>query len=67
MAWCKYALVDHIYAKSCNSDILSFQLFGLVTVVMWVTQVALGGGSVWFNGSLFGGNPKAKLVWKYHR
>ncbi|KAI0807172.1 hypothetical protein C8Q74DRAFT_1213187 [Fomes fomentarius] len=29
--------------------------------------VMLGGGSVWFNGRLFGGNPKAKLVWKYHR
>lgn len=27
----------------------------------------LGGGSVWFNGRLFGGNPKAKVVWKYHR
>lgn len=27
----------------------------------------LGGGSVWFNGRIFGGNPQAKLVWKYHR
>ena len=30
-------------------------------------QIVLGGGSVWFNGALFGGNPKAKLMWKYHR
>lgn len=32
-----------------------------------VLQVALGGGSVWFNGRLFGGNPRAKMLWKYHR
>ena len=32
-----------------------------------VIQVIAGGGSVWFGGRLFGGNPKAKLVWKYHR
>ena len=30
-------------------------------------QICLGAGSVWFNGWLFGGNPKAKFVWKYHR
>ncbi|CDO70748.1 hypothetical protein BN946_scf184798.g63 [Trametes cinnabarina] len=29
--------------------------------------IILGAGSVWFGGRLFGGNPKAKLVWKYHR
>lgn len=32
-----------------------------------LVQVALGGGSVWLNGRLFGGNPRAKHVWKYHR
>lgn len=41
--------------------------FGLITFLFLMVQVALGGGSVWFNGRLFGGNPKAKSVWKYHR
>ncbi|KAM5539033.1 hypothetical protein V8D89_007256 [Ganoderma adspersum] len=40
---------------------------GIVAVAWLVMQVVAGGGSVWFGGSLFGGNPKAKLVWKYHR
>ncbi|KAF7796882.1 hypothetical protein EIP86_008067 [Pleurotus ostreatoroseus] len=42
-------------------------LFGIITVGLLVLQVILGGGSVWFNGALFGGNPQAKLLWKYHR
>lgn len=41
--------------------------FGLITFIFMVVQIVLGGGSVWFDGALFGGNPKAKLVWKYHR
>nr|AIY34644.1 hypothetical protein [Polyporus umbellatus] len=40
---------------------------GIISVSWMVVQVVLGGGSVWFNGRLFGGNPKAKSVWKYHR
>lgn len=40
---------------------------GITTIVALVAQVVLGGGSVWFNGRLFGGNPKAKSIWKYHR
>lgn len=40
---------------------------GIISVSWLVIQVAVGGGSVWFGGRLFGGNPKAKLVWKYHR
>lgn len=43
------------------------QKFGLITFILLVVQIVLGGGSVWFNGRLFGGNPKAKLLWKYHR
>lgn len=40
---------------------------GLLTVLwMWV-QAALGAGSVWFGGQLFGGGAKAKAVYKYHR
>ena len=36
--------------------------------MLWIVlQVFLGIGSVWFDGRLFGGNPRAKLVWKYHR
>ncbi|KAH8108155.1 hypothetical protein BXZ70DRAFT_914431 [Cristinia sonorae] len=41
--------------------------FGGIVVALSVFQVLLGGGSVWFNGRAFGGNPKAKQVWKYHR
>ncbi|KAI0797840.1 hypothetical protein C8Q75DRAFT_801754 [Abortiporus biennis] len=40
---------------------------GIITIALTLFQVGLGAGSVWFNGRLFGGNPKAKLVWKYHR
>ncbi|KAI0374731.1 hypothetical protein BV20DRAFT_387850 [Pilatotrama ljubarskyi] len=40
---------------------------GIVSVAWMVVQIILGGGSVWFGGRLFGGNPRAKLVWKYHR
>lgn len=42
-------------------------LFGYITTGWMVVQILLGGGSVWFNGRIFGGNPRAKLVWKYHR
>ena len=36
--------------------------------MVWIViQIILGIGSVWFDGRLFGGNPRAKLVWKYHR
>ncbi|KAI0747970.1 hypothetical protein C8Q80DRAFT_1169371 [Daedaleopsis nitida] len=40
---------------------------GITSIAWMVAQVIIGGGSVWFNGKLFGGNPKAKLLWKYHR
>lgn len=40
---------------------------GIISMSWLVIQVVAGGGSVWFGGRLFGGNPKAKLVWKYHR
>ncbi|KAI0670534.1 hypothetical protein C8Q78DRAFT_1036720 [Trametes maxima] len=40
---------------------------GIVSVAWMVVQIAVGAGSVWFGGRLFGGNPKARLVWKYHR
>ncbi|PCH38683.1 hypothetical protein WOLCODRAFT_161744, partial [Wolfiporia cocos MD-104 SS10] len=42
-------------------------LFGYITVAWLVAQALIGGGSVWFDGHLFGGNSKAKIVWKYHR
>jgi len=42
-------------------------LFGYIAITWIVAQVLVGGGSVWFDGRLFGGNPRAKLVWKYHR
>jgi cytochrome b-561 domain containing protein 2 len=36
--------------------------------MLWITaQVAIGGGSVWFDGAAFGGGVKAKALWKYHR
>ncbi|CCM03861.1 uncharacterized protein FIBRA_06011 [Fibroporia radiculosa] len=40
---------------------------GYITISWIITQAFIGGGSVWFGGRLFGGNPQAKLVWKYHR
>ncbi|KAI0637122.1 hypothetical protein C8Q77DRAFT_1154995 [Trametes polyzona] len=40
---------------------------GIVSVAWMVVQIFIGGGSVWFGGRLFGGNPKAKQLWKYHR
>ncbi|TCD65418.1 hypothetical protein EIP91_002717 [Steccherinum ochraceum] len=41
--------------------------FGITVMCLSILQVLLGGGSVWFDGRAFGGNPRAKLVWKYHR
>jgi len=41
--------------------------FGIVSMVWLFFQVFVGAGSVWFNGSLFGGGLKAKALWKYHR
>jgi len=41
--------------------------FGVISVVWLVIQVAVGGGSVWFDGAAFGGGMKAKSLWKYHR
>ncbi|KAH9951275.1 hypothetical protein B0H21DRAFT_274188 [Amylocystis lapponica] len=40
---------------------------GLITICWMVMQIAVGSGSVWLRGRLFGGNPYAKRVWKYHR
>ncbi|KAH9946249.1 uncharacterized protein BXZ73DRAFT_95751 [Epithele typhae] len=40
---------------------------GITSIVWLVAQVAVGGGSVWFGGRLFGGGSKAKQFWKYHR
>jgi len=42
-------------------------VFGYVTISWMVIQVLIGGCSVWFDGRLLGGNPRAKMVWKYHR
>lgn len=40
---------------------------GLLAFVWILFQVFVGAGSVWFDGRLFGGGMKAKMVWKYHR
>ncbi|KAI0094047.1 hypothetical protein BDY19DRAFT_989563 [Irpex rosettiformis] len=60
-----------IYATKVTNDRAHFTSwhgkFGLLTFILLLVQVILGGGSVWFNGVLFGGNPRAKLAWKYHR
>jgi len=42
-------------------------LLGIISLSWMALQVALGGGSVWFKGRLFGGSLRAKRVWKYHR
>lgn len=38
---------------------------GITALVWMLLQIAIGGGSVWFGGRLFGRNPKS--VYKYHR
>ncbi|KII88731.1 hypothetical protein PLICRDRAFT_41950 [Plicaturopsis crispa FD-325 SS-3] len=42
-------------------------IFGITAFAWIILQVALGGGSVWFDGAAFGGGAKAKALWKYHR
>ncbi|TFY68238.1 hypothetical protein EVG20_g3639 [Dentipellis fragilis] len=42
-------------------------IFGIISLAWLVAQFALGAGSVWFDGALFGGGLKAKQLWKYHR
>ncbi|TDL19878.1 hypothetical protein BD410DRAFT_751529 [Rickenella mellea] len=41
--------------------------FGGIAFVWIIIQILLGGLSIWFGGSAFGGGMKAKRVWKYHR
>lgn len=41
--------------------------FGIITYTWIIGQIAIGAGSVWGQGTLFGGGAKAKAVWKYHR
>ncbi|KAF4614461.1 hypothetical protein D9613_002883 [Agrocybe pediades] len=41
--------------------------FGIICMLWLLFQVFLGAGSVWFDGALFGGGMKAKMLWKYHR
>ncbi|KAF8630350.1 hypothetical protein AX15_002918 [Amanita polypyramis BW_CC] len=40
---------------------------GFLCTIWLVSQVLVGGGSVWFGGVAFGGGVKAKRLWKYHR
>ncbi|KAM6500689.1 hypothetical protein JOM56_003703 [Amanita muscaria] len=42
-------------------------LMGPICATLLILQVLVGGGSVWFDGAVFGGGIKAKAVWKYHR
>ena len=46
---------------------LFYQIFGLISFIWLVAQIAIGAGSVWFGGALFGGGEKAKRIYKYHR
>ncbi|KAG8987474.1 hypothetical protein FRB93_004501 [Tulasnella sp. JGI-2019a] len=41
--------------------------FGLLTLILLTIQVLIGGGSVWFGGRVFGGEDRAKAIYKYHR
>jgi len=38
---------------------------GILSISWMLIQIAIGGGSVWYGGRLFGRDPKA--VFKYHR
>ncbi|EIM90210.1 uncharacterized protein STEHIDRAFT_137702 [Stereum hirsutum FP-91666 SS1] len=42
-------------------------LFGIISFVWLIAQFSIGAASVWFDGKLFGGGMRAKLVYKYHR
>ncbi|KIY43679.1 hypothetical protein FISHEDRAFT_53131, partial [Fistulina hepatica ATCC 64428] len=42
-------------------------IIGLAVFVWILIQIAVGGGSVWFGGALFGGGGRAKRIYKYHR
>ncbi|KAG9318240.1 hypothetical protein JVU11DRAFT_321 [Chiua virens] len=41
--------------------------FGIITVAWIVIQALFGGTTVWFEGALWGGGMRPKLMWKYHR
>ncbi len=41
--------------------------FGVIVLVWAWVQSLIGAASVWFNGAAFGGENKAKAVWKWHR
>lgn len=55
----------HVHAAKHFTTWHSF--FGLVTLGWVVVQGLVGGLSVWFGGKAFGGEVKAKKVYKYHR
>jgi len=40
-------------------------VLGITALAWMLVQIAIGGGTVWFGGRLFGRNPKA--LYKYHR
>ncbi|KZV84066.1 hypothetical protein EXIGLDRAFT_299763 [Exidia glandulosa HHB12029] len=57
-----------VYAKFAANRAHGYTLHGKLAIFaeLWlVAQVVLGGGSVWFNGKLFGRDPKR--MWKWHR
>ncbi len=41
--------------------------FGMATVAWMLVQALVGAASVWFGGKAFGGEARAKKVYKYHR
>ncbi|EJF65714.1 hypothetical protein BD309DRAFT_848523 [Dichomitus squalens] len=67
MALGTFAIVWRKYVNDAPHFISWHGTIGIISVAWLVLQIVLGGGSVWFGGRLFGGTPKAKLVWKYHR
>jgi len=61
LIFCNKIITEHGHFTTWHAT------FGLIAFVWMIVQILLGGLSVWFNGRAFGGNPKAKGVWKYHR
>ncbi|TDL27255.1 hypothetical protein BD410DRAFT_761969 [Rickenella mellea] len=58
------------HTKNLNSrpHLVSWHgLFGAISYLWMIGQIAIGAGSVWFGGAAFGGGMKAKSLWKYHR
>ncbi|EJU03005.1 hypothetical protein DACRYDRAFT_21368 [Dacryopinax primogenitus] len=61
------SIVLNKFAHSAPHLISWHAVFGLIAYLWLIVQSSIGAATVWFNGRAFGGETKAKRVWKYHR